>query len=191
MEGKMLHGYVGVSAKADYDLESGETLYPGLSAGENQLRWGFVRKVYGILSTQIVLTTVVSSIFVFYSPINDLLRANSGLLLFLVFLPFICTSPTLFILRIDFFYFLFFFPFLCDWLSVLCMIYISFALYWDYAYIIVLLWSVLWLDFEKLFEFSLGFQETFTNLCINCSSKGPLVVCFLLIFSFVSVRNYN
>ena len=114
MEGKMLHGYVGVSAKADYDLESGETLYPGLSAGENQLRWGFVRKVYGILSTQIVLTTVVSSIFVFYSPINDLLRANSGLLLFLVFLPFICTSPTLFILRIDFFYFLFFFPFLCD-----------------------------------------------------------------------------
>ena len=89
---KMEHKYAHVSAKAEYDLESGEILHPSLSAGENQLRWGFVRKVYGILSAQIVITTVVSSIFVFYSPINDLLRGNSGLLLFLIFLPFICTG---------------------------------------------------------------------------------------------------
>ncbi|RDX84318.1 BI1-like protein, partial [Mucuna pruriens] len=76
----------------EFDLESGETLYPGLSLGENQLRWGFIRKVYGILSAQIVLTTLVSLVTVFYSPINDLLKGNSTLLLVLVFLPFLCTS---------------------------------------------------------------------------------------------------
>ncbi|KAL9320914.1 hypothetical protein ACSQ67_012753 [Phaseolus vulgaris] len=80
----------------EFDLESGETLYPGLSLGENQLRWGFIRKVYGILSAQIVLTTLVSLITVFYSPINDLLKGNSTLLLVLVFLPFICKFLFLF-----------------------------------------------------------------------------------------------
>lgn len=86
-----MFGYTGVSNKGgEVDLESGETLYPGLSYGENQLRWGFIRKVYGILAAQIVLTTIVSSVTVLYSPINDLLRGNSGLLLFLCFLPLIC-----------------------------------------------------------------------------------------------------
>ncbi|KAI4345531.1 hypothetical protein L6164_012645 [Bauhinia variegata] len=91
----MEHAYAGVSTKEGFDIESGETLYPGLSLGENQLRWGFIRKVYGILSAQIVLTTIVSLITVFYSPINDLLRGNAGLLLFVVFLPFIFLFPLL------------------------------------------------------------------------------------------------
>uniref|UniRef100_A0A803R4D9 Uncharacterized protein n=1 Tax=Cannabis sativa TaxID=3483 RepID=A0A803R4D9_CANSA len=43
-----MYGYTGVHSKAEeVDLESGETLYPGLSAGENQLRWGFIRKYCG------------------------------------------------------------------------------------------------------------------------------------------------
>ena len=88
-----MFGYTGVSNKGgEVDLESGETLYPGLSYGENQLRWGFIRKVYGILAAQIVLTTIVSSVTVLYAPINDLLRGNSGLLLFLCFLPLFCKS---------------------------------------------------------------------------------------------------
>jgi len=88
-------GYTGVSAKAggEVDLESGETLYPGLSYGENQLRWGFIRKVYGILAAQLVLTTLVSFITVLYPPVNDLLRGNSGLLLFLMFLPLVLLWP--------------------------------------------------------------------------------------------------
>jgi hypothetical protein len=66
----------------DVDLEGGkgETLYPGLSYGENQLRWGFIRKVYGILSAQLVLTTAVSAAVVLYAPLNVLLNGNSGLL---------------------------------------------------------------------------------------------------------------
>lgn len=92
-ENEEMYGYTGVSNKGgEVDLESGETLYPGLSYGENQLRWGFIRKVYGILAAQIVLTTLVSSVTVLYSPINDLLRGNSGLLLFLCVLPLICKS---------------------------------------------------------------------------------------------------
>ncbi|KAK6930063.1 Bax inhibitor 1-related [Dillenia turbinata] len=54
------------------DLEEGR-LYPGIGAGENQLRWGFIRKVYGILATQIVLTTVVSAVTILYHPLNEVL----------------------------------------------------------------------------------------------------------------------
>jgi len=79
-----------VSTKGD--IEEG-TLYPGIGYGENQLRWGFIRKVYGILTAQLLLTTLVSSATVLYAPLNDLLRGNSALLLFLVFLPFILLWP--------------------------------------------------------------------------------------------------
>ncbi|KAJ9700185.1 hypothetical protein PVL29_005824 [Vitis rotundifolia] len=85
-----MYGFTSVSSKGD--LEEG-TLYPGLSYGENELRWGFIRKVYGILAAQILLTTLVSSFTVLYTPLNLLLRGNSGLLLFLIFLPFILLWP--------------------------------------------------------------------------------------------------
>ncbi|CAI9118641.1 OLC1v1020237C1 [Oldenlandia corymbosa var. corymbosa] len=84
------------SSKADYevDLEAGgNLLYPGIGYGENQLRWGFIRKVYGILSAQILLTTLVSAIIVLYEPANQLLRGNSSLLLFLCILPFVLLWP--------------------------------------------------------------------------------------------------
>lgn len=89
-----MYGFTSLSTKEEErDIESGGTLYPGLSAGENQLRWGFIRKVYGILAGQMILTAAVSSVTVLYAPINDLLRGNSGLLLFLLFLPLICKRP--------------------------------------------------------------------------------------------------
>ncbi|KAI9107218.1 hypothetical protein K1719_021827 [Acacia pycnantha] len=73
-----MQGYTSVSGKVDYDLESGEALYPGLSPAENQLRWGFIHKVNGILSFQLLLTTLVSFVTIFYAPINNLLKGNSG-----------------------------------------------------------------------------------------------------------------
>ncbi|KAF8394473.1 hypothetical protein HHK36_020681 [Tetracentron sinense] len=84
-----MYGFTSVSKG---DLEEG-TLIPGLSYGENQLRWGFVRKVYGILSAQVVLTTIVSSATVLYPPINDLLKGNSGLLLLFAILPLFLMWP--------------------------------------------------------------------------------------------------
>ncbi|KAL4586816.1 hypothetical protein LXL04_011460 [Taraxacum kok-saghyz] len=76
-----------VNTKDDHegDIEQGN-LYPGISHGENQIRWGFIRKVYGILAAQMVLTTSVSCLTVLYVHINDLLRGNSGLLPFIHFL---------------------------------------------------------------------------------------------------------
>ncbi|XP_009609402.1 BI1-like protein [Nicotiana tomentosiformis] len=91
-----MYGFTSLSTENDVgikgDIEEG-TLYPGLGYGENQLRWGFIRKVYGILAAQILLTTVVSAVTVLYAPINDLLRGNSGLLLVLIFLPFVLLWP--------------------------------------------------------------------------------------------------
>ncbi|KAL5701616.1 BI1-like protein [Ranunculus cassubicifolius] len=84
-----MYGFTSVSKG---DLEEG-TLYPGLSYGENELRWGFIRKVYGILSAQILLTTIVSAITVLYSPVNELLRGNSGILLFFAICPLILMWP--------------------------------------------------------------------------------------------------
>ncbi|XP_057544527.1 BI1-like protein [Amaranthus tricolor] len=83
--------YSGLEMKGD--IEEGTVLYPGLSYGENQLRWGFIRKVYGILSAQIVLTALVSLLTVLYAPINETLRGNSGLLLFFAFMPFVLLWP--------------------------------------------------------------------------------------------------
>ncbi|KAL5541714.1 hypothetical protein UlMin_009424 [Ulmus minor] len=89
-----MYGYRGVNTKSEeLDLEAGETLYPGLSPVENQLRWGFIRKVYGILAAQIILTTIVSSVTVLYTPVNDLLRGSPGLLLFFAILPLILLWP--------------------------------------------------------------------------------------------------
>ncbi|XP_057771853.1 BI1-like protein [Salvia miltiorrhiza] len=96
-----MHAYTSVSTGGiadgikvgDIDIESGDRLYPGIGHGENLLRWGFIRKVYGILAAQILVTTLVTVATVLYAPINDLLRANSGLLLFLVFTPFILLWP--------------------------------------------------------------------------------------------------
>ncbi|KAM7278220.1 hypothetical protein ACFE04_005354 [Oxalis oulophora] len=92
-----MKGYesVGVSSKDDVDLEAGngDTLYPGLSYGENQLRWGFIRKVYGILSAQLVLTTAVAASVVLYAPLNGLLLGNPGLLFLFCVLSFILIWP--------------------------------------------------------------------------------------------------
>ncbi|KAI3469490.1 hypothetical protein Pfo_026153 [Paulownia fortunei] len=95
-----MYGYTSVSSAGaagmkggDIDIESGDMLYPGIGHGENQLRWGFIRKVYGIVAAQILMTTAVSAATVLYAPINDLLRGNSGLLLFLIFTPFILLWP--------------------------------------------------------------------------------------------------
>ncbi|KAL6191086.1 hypothetical protein ACLB2K_037478 [Fragaria x ananassa] len=77
----------------EVDIESGELLYPGISKGENQLRWGFIRKVYGILSAQLLLTTAISFVTVLYTPVNDLLKGSPGLLMFFAFLPLVLLWP--------------------------------------------------------------------------------------------------
>ncbi|XP_068663220.1 BI1-like protein [Aristolochia californica] len=85
-----MYGFSSVSAKGD--LEAG-TLYPGIGLGENELRWGFIRKVYGILATQLLLTTLVAGFTVLYTPINEALRGSPGIALGLGILPLFLMCP--------------------------------------------------------------------------------------------------
>ncbi|OAY78510.1 BI1-like protein [Ananas comosus] len=94
MYGSEMHVYGRVGKdSSDSDLEAGGSLYPGLSRGESDLRWGFVRKVYGILAAQLLLTTAVSAATVLYSPVNALLAGSPALALALAFLPFLLLFP--------------------------------------------------------------------------------------------------
>lgn len=84
---RAMYGYENLRSKelgkdGDIDLESGsgDKLFPGISYSENQLRWGLIRKVYGILTAQLLLTTLVSVAVVFYAPLSNLLQGSSGLL---------------------------------------------------------------------------------------------------------------
>ncbi|KAJ4779397.1 Bax inhibitor-1 family protein [Rhynchospora pubera] len=82
------------SDDVEVDLEAGESslLYPGISRGENELRWGFVRKVYGILCAQLLLTTAVAATVVFSPGLNSFLL-NSPATLGIVLLPLILMCP--------------------------------------------------------------------------------------------------
>lgn len=77
----------------DLEAGTGETLYPGISRGESALRWGFVRKVYGILAAQLLLTTAVSALTVLHPTLNATLSDSPGLALVLAVLPFIRKRP--------------------------------------------------------------------------------------------------
>lgn len=76
------------------DIETGfgqtAQLYPGIGAEENELRWGFIRKVYGILSVQLVLTTIVASFVVLIPAVTAFFLNTPGLLIFCAVLPMIC-----------------------------------------------------------------------------------------------------
>ena len=81
------------------DLEAGygttPALYPGISADENELRWGLIRKVYSILSIQVLLTAAVASFVVFTPAVLEFFASHAWILLFTSFAPLICEFWTL------------------------------------------------------------------------------------------------
>jgi len=80
------------------DLEGGSIpLYPGISLEDNAFRWAFIRKIYTILSLQLILTIAVGSIVVFVRPVAVFfVTSSAGLALYivLVILPFICKTDS-------------------------------------------------------------------------------------------------
>ncbi|KAL2320987.1 hypothetical protein Fmac_029956 [Flemingia macrophylla] len=83
------------------DVESGGGgadgggLYPTMVESP-QLRWSFIRKVYTILTLQLLLTIAVAAVAVFVRPVAlFFVSSTTGLLLFiiLIFLPFITLRP--------------------------------------------------------------------------------------------------
>ncbi|KAI3896593.1 hypothetical protein MKX03_023168 [Papaver bracteatum] len=68
------------------DLESGAArpLYPVMLESP-ELRWAFIRKIYSILSLQLLLTIVIASIVVFVHPVSHFFVSTSpGIALYIV-----------------------------------------------------------------------------------------------------------
>lgn len=78
------------------DVESGErTLYPTMLESP-ELRWSFIRKVYSIITFQLLLTVAVASVVVFVPPIpRFFVSTTPGLVLYIVllFIPLITLCP--------------------------------------------------------------------------------------------------
>ena len=49
---------------------------PGMSKTETMLRWGFIRKVYGIIAAQLLLTCVTVSVVLFSPPVQQFSQTN-------------------------------------------------------------------------------------------------------------------
>ncbi|XP_006650573.2 protein LIFEGUARD 2-like [Oryza brachyantha] len=82
----------------EYEAETGmaaRPLYP-MMLESPQLRWAFIRKVYTILSIQMLLTVAVASVVVYVRPVALFFVSTSGgfgLYIFLIILPFIVLCP--------------------------------------------------------------------------------------------------
>ncbi|XP_047327840.1 protein LIFEGUARD 2-like [Impatiens glandulifera] len=78
------------------DIESGSNqLYP-MMLESPELRWAFIRKIYAIISFQLLLTAAVAAVVVFYRPISVFfVTTNTGFILYIVilFIPFITLCP--------------------------------------------------------------------------------------------------
>ncbi|CAH1448582.1 unnamed protein product [Lactuca virosa] len=66
----------------DHDIEAGKH-YPS-QMEDPQLRWGFIRKVYSILTLQLLLTVLIASIVVLTPRINQFFRTQTGLIVYLI-----------------------------------------------------------------------------------------------------------
>ncbi|KAL8513661.1 hypothetical protein ACS0TY_012958 [Phlomoides rotata] len=78
------------------DVESGrEPLYP-MMLESPELRWSFIRKIYSIVSIQLLLTIVVASLVVTVHPISQFFtttRAGLALYIVLIITPFVVLCP--------------------------------------------------------------------------------------------------
>lgn len=52
-------------------------LVPGLNKLDNMLRWGFIKKVYGIISAQMILTVIVASVINFNEPVQNFVTSSA------------------------------------------------------------------------------------------------------------------
>lgn len=79
-----------------YDVESGaEPLYP-MMTDNPQLRWSFIRKIYTIISLQLLLTIAVASIIVMVRPISVFFATTqAGLVIYILLIisPFVVLCP--------------------------------------------------------------------------------------------------
>jgi FtsH-binding integral membrane protein len=68
-------------------------LVPGMSKTENMLRWGFIKKVYGIIACQVLLTSVVASVIYLNQPIQNFVLNSPAFQLTFAILPLVGLFP--------------------------------------------------------------------------------------------------
>ncbi|MFS7967149.1 hypothetical protein Hanom_Chr09g00782381 [Helianthus anomalus] len=68
--------------KQHHDIETGKN-YPN-QMEDPQLRWGFIRKVYSILTLQLLLTVAIASIVVVTPRINQFFHTRAGLITYII-----------------------------------------------------------------------------------------------------------
>ncbi|PSS14595.1 BI1-like protein [Actinidia chinensis var. chinensis] len=81
--------------KADVESGAAEPLYP-MMLESPELRWAFIRKIYSILSIQLLLTVGVAAFVATFRPISVFLTTTgAGLAVYivLIFMPFIVLWP--------------------------------------------------------------------------------------------------
>lgn len=64
-------------------------LLPGISKTENALRWGFIRKVYGIIATQLILTAIVALAIYVLPPVQNFVLGSPAFQITFAVLPLI------------------------------------------------------------------------------------------------------
>ena len=62
---------------------------PGLNKLDNALRWGFIKKVYGIISAQLLLTVAVASLILFNEPVGHFVTTSGPFQITVFLLSFI------------------------------------------------------------------------------------------------------
>ena len=71
------------------DVESLEEipLLPGMSKTENMLRWGFIKKVYGIIACQLLLTAAVAAVIYLIQPVQNFVLGSMAFQITFAVLP--------------------------------------------------------------------------------------------------------
>merc|ERR1719402_2122836 len=62
-------------------LENDFSFHNNVAGASKHIRLGFLRKVYGLLSVQLTITTIIGAICLFTPQVKELVQANSWLLL--------------------------------------------------------------------------------------------------------------
>ena len=60
---------------------------PGIGSRENALRWGFIKKVYGIVATQLLLTALVGAIIYTVQPVQNFVLGSPAFQITFAILP--------------------------------------------------------------------------------------------------------
>jgi FtsH-binding integral membrane protein len=83
------------SSKGDIESGSSDVLSPEMSASESAQRWLLIRKVYSLLSLQLILTATVATVVVLSPSVQTALKASSIGFFLMLLSPIILLFPLL------------------------------------------------------------------------------------------------